>query len=154
MILSNSIFAGGGGHKHHVGIFTGFTYNPDLKHNDFSAAIDYEYRISTLFGAGIITDFVFAERTEYLFFGGVWLHPVGDLKFVIGNGVAMTEHEEVIEDQGETEKHKETLSHYAFLAGVGYDFHAGPISITPGTGVHLINGHVSYVYGVTLGIGF
>lgn len=152
LLTSNQSFAGGG--HHHCGVFVGFTNNTHLKHTDLTFGVDYEYRISGLFGAGVIGDLVLAEHTETLVMGGLFIHPTCGLKFVIGNGLAFTEHESIVEDHGHSEVHSETESHYVLRVGTAYDFHIGDFSISPALNWDYINGHSSVAYGVIFGFGF
>jgi hypothetical protein len=137
------------GHRHHAGVFVGATLNFEAKHTDFTLGADYEYRFEThhgFLGVGVIADFVFAKHTESLFMGGIFLHPAPSLKFVIGNGIAMSE----VEKAGKTE----TSSHYVIRLGAGYDFVMSSMTITPTVNWDMIEGHSSLVYGLTAGFGF
>jgi len=174
MSLSLNELYASGNHKNHLGLFLGSTSNLDAKHTDFTLGADYEYRLPFahgLVGIGFIGDVVLAEHKEMLFMGSVIYHPLGSLKFYVGNGLALAEHEvhAVVEDHhsvnglhkssGETqinsaEAETETQNYYVFRIGTGYDFHVGGFSLTPTFNWDIINGHSSLAYGLTFGLGF
>lgn len=161
MLFSSQMFAEGG--HHHLGVFFGNTNNTHLKHTDFTLGADYEYRLSNLFGIGLIGDLVLADHKETLVMGGIFVHPAGGLKFVVGNGLAFaeqSEEHEVIDDHNADDTHasekteSSTGSHYVLRVGAGYDIHVGHFSITPTLNWDYINGYSSVVYGITVGFGF
>lgn len=164
IVIVNQSFAGDG--HHHFGAFIGMTNNIDLEHTDITLGADYEYRVSEAFGAGFIADFVFADHAESIFFAGLFYHVTPNLKFTLGNGIAMAEHVVHVEasdhrtlfkssdDEPETEIATETETHYALRVGAEYDFHVGAFSISPTLNWDLINKHSSIAYGITFGYGF
>ncbi|MBI9071868.1 MAG: hypothetical protein JEY94_09735 [Melioribacteraceae bacterium] len=169
--LSGSILAGGGGHQHHLGVFAGVTNNIDAELSDFSLGVDYEYFLPFAqhkLGVGIIGDLVFADHKEYLAMGGIFYHATPSFKLVIGNGIAVAEHEVHSDDAyidghnslakkssaNEEDVKTEWVSHHVLRIGGGYDFHVGYFSITPTFNYDLIDGHGYAVYGLTFGVGF
>jgi len=133
--------------QHHAAVFAGLTtsnIDTDHSHTDFTAGIDYEYRLSFLsglLGIGAFAEAVFAEHTEYLLGVPIALHPIGGLKALIAPGIAIAEVEEV-------------EAHFLLRFGVAYGLHFGIFSITPTVNLDLIEEHLCLVYGVALGVGF
>lgn len=133
-------------HSHHLVVFTGATSNLEAKHTDFSLGIDYEYRLPVWhnkLGIGLLGELVFAEHKETIIGVPIFFHPVGSLKFLFAPGMAFTEDE-----------HGHSHNHFVSRVGLGYDFHIKTISITPGFSADFIEGHISLIYGISLGIGF
>ena len=155
-------------HHNHLGIFIGPTTNLDKEATDFSLGLDYEFRFSDSFGAGIFGEHIFNSHSPWLAGAGLFYHPAGGLKFFAAAGLEYvpaneehdTEHIKV-EIPGKTDKllasEEETgEAHSEFLIrlGLGYDFHVRQYYITPTFNVDIVAGHVSLVYGISFGIGF
>lgn len=147
IVLGLNLTLSAGDHKHHAGVFLGMTNNTHLEHTDFTIGADYEYRISKMFGGGVIADFVLAEHMETLIMAGVFVHPLESLKIIVGNGLAFAEG---MDENGDST----TESHYVFRLGAAYDFHVKNITISPTVNWDSIEGHSSIAYGVTIGFGF
>ena len=128
-------------HKHHVGVFaSGATTNLHEDHTSFTLGADYEYRISPRVGIGVLGDVVFAPHRETILAGALVTHPAGGLKVLFAPGVIFID--------GSSE------NHFVARFGFGYDFHVARASLAPTFNLDVIEGHVSLVYGVTLGFGF
>lgn len=132
-------------YSHHLAVFAGAVSNLEAEHTDFSLGIDCEYRLPlwhNRIGVGLLGEIVFAEHKETIAGLPVFIHPGGGLKLFYAPGIAMAEDE-----------HGRSYNHFVSRMGLGYDFHIKSISITPGLAGDLIEGHISLVYGLSLGIG-
>jgi hypothetical protein len=125
-------------HKHHVAIFLGNTH--DYHGNDaFTVGVDYEYRLTDLFGIGGVIDHAGGNINSTVVGGGLFTHPWKDLRLatILGN-----EHQN---------DHNELL----VRLGVSYDFHTEKWILTPVINVDLLeSGHQNWVYGVAVGKAF
>jgi hypothetical protein len=100
--------------KHHVAVFLGNTH--DYHGNDaFTVGVDYEYRLTDLFGIGGVIDHAGGNINATVIGGGLFTHPWKDLRLatILGN-----EHQN---------DHNELL----VRLGVSYDFHIEKWILTP-----------------------
>lgn len=131
-------------HKNHLAVFVGSTeaeeHHGDKGDPDFTLGIDYERRLSSLFGVGGMFDFVVEGRREWLLGPIGFLHPYKGLKLFaapcyqkIRVGVE---------------------SNWVFRVGVAWDFEIGKYSIAPNVIYDFSDNHDFLVLGVTFGRGF
>ena len=85
-------------------------------------------------------EFVGGDLEETVAVGGLFIHPIGELKFILAYGV---EHE-----------HEGDQNEFVFRTGVYYDFFIGKFSISPNINVDFVGGDQDLVYGVAVGFGF
>jgi hypothetical protein len=131
-------------HHNHLALFAGATTNFEHESTDFSLGVDYEYRLSEMFGIGLFGEIVYAEHEETLIGVPFFFHiKDSPIKIVLAPGVAIAE-----DHHGD--KHEEFL----FRGGLGYDIHLDTFSITPTVNADVVDGDVSLVYGIALGVGF
>jgi hypothetical protein len=127
-----------GAHDHHAALFFGATTFLDPSATHFTVGADYERRLLSFLGAGLLADLVLGDTKELLLAPFVALHVATGLKLVVGVGAALTS----------------DSSHLALRGGLAYDLHLGPVSLAPTLNVDRPGGHFAVVYGVSLGVGF
>jgi hypothetical protein len=131
-------------HSNHLALFTGATTNFEHDSTDFTIGVDYEYRVSDMFGIGLFGEIVYAGHRETIVGVPFFFHmDDAPLKIVLAPGVIMAE-----------DHHHHKYEKFLFRAGLGYDIHMGAYSITPTLNADLVDGDVSLVYGLAFGIGF
>ncbi len=155
--------------NHHLAAFLGLTSNFEEEETNFSAGLDYEFRLpfaDRLFGIGLFGEYVFAEESEILAGIPINIHPWKELLVFAAPGLAFVPKatEESVVDEGKN-IHNNTLGEEAaadtekeskFLArvGIGYEFETRSFSIAPVVAADFVDGNVSLVYGLSFGIGF
>lgn len=131
-------------HRNHLALFTGATTNFEHESTDFTLGIDYEYRLSEMFGVGLFGEVVFAEHDETLIGVPFFIHmKKSPVKIVLAPGMVFAE-----DHHGQ--KHEE----FMFRSGLGYDIHLDTFSITPTVNADFVDGDVSLAYGIAFGVGF
>jgi len=108
-------------HKNHLSLFLGLTqaeeHGGERDDPRFTVGIDYERRLTDLFGAGLLFDAVIKGNREFLVGIPVFLHPWKGAKICVAPG---------------WHKVKEDGGNGAVLRlGVGWDFDIGKASLTP-----------------------
>jgi hypothetical protein len=94
-------------HPHHLGLFLGNTQ--DGEENGFSVGLDYEYRLSDLFGVGALGEYTEGDFDHWVFGVPLLLHPYKGLVLKLVPGV---EH-----------KPKTSKSEFLVRTGIAYSFH-------------------------------
>lgn len=147
-------------HRHHVAVFLGATTAEAPKHGGEGAVetesegggssgetesvteatigLDYEYRLSRIWGVGFLFDYVGGDARASVAAAGVFLHPVAGLKLLAAPGL----------------EHHEGENEFLVRLGVGYEFEVGRWALTPGASVDFVDGDEAYVYGLYIGRGF
>jgi hypothetical protein len=126
------------GAHHFPEIFLGLTHVGD--ETDFTYALEYEYKFTEQYGAGIIyekTDGAHHSDGMTVKIAAVYYHPIPSLRFGVGYG------EEKI---GGYHPHSEDL----FRITGSYDYHLDSFSIAPTLAIDFVGGKEAIV----LGIGF
>ena len=131
-------------YQNHLAVFTGATTNFDHESTDFTLGVDYEYRLSEVFGIGLFGEMIFADHEETLVGVPFFFHIKNSpLKIVLAPGIA------ILEDH-----HGDKYEEFLLRGGIGYDIHLDAFSITPTVNVDVIDGNTSLAYGIAFGIGF
>jgi len=139
-------------HRHHVALFLGGAHgeteieqgehgesNHSTKSADaFTVGLDYEYRLSSVFGIGGLVEYAGGDLEATGVLGALFIHPVGGLKFILAPGV----------------EHEGGHNKFLFRTGVYYDFFFGKFSVSPNFNVDFVDGDENLVYGVSFGYGF
>jgi hypothetical protein len=129
-------------HRHHLGVFLGGASRPEehgSAEHDFAGGVDCEHRLSQWVGVGLLAEAATADLRDAVVTGMAFVHPWKGLPFAAGAGAEISSH------------------HTEFFArlGVAYQF---PIrerfTLAPNFNVDLVHGDPTYLYGITLGIGF
>lgn len=106
---------------------------------DFTLGIDYERRLTKLFGIAGLLDFVVEGQREFLFGPLAVLHPFRGAKLWVGPLY------EVVRE-GENE--------WVARVGAGWDFKVGKVTLTPAANYDITNEHEIWVLGLTIGKGW
>jgi hypothetical protein len=136
--------------KHIPGVFVGYT-NFDGE-TEFSYGIEYEYKFSKLWGAGIVyekTDDAHHGAGVDVALAAVYLHPWKELRVGLGYGKetvgSYTDNSDVDHPHYHS-SHKEDL----VRTSISYDFHVGDFGIAPTLAVDFIDGETATIFGVAI----
>ena len=144
-------------YRHHAALFLGATTNFKHETTMFTVGLDYEFRLSfahDMFGIGFGAEYLTGEHGQEIIFGvPIFFHPIAGLKFNVAPLFA------IVETLGHDEGHGHVTepswdNYFGFRAGIAYDFHLGRFSISPTLNTDFVDGTVSLVYGIGLGVGF
>jgi hypothetical protein len=131
-------------HMNHVAFFAGFTeaeeHHGDQGAPDFTIGIDYERRLSKVFGIGVLADWVIENNREYMVGIPIFLHAGRHAKFELAPAVRHVSH------SGENQ--------FVFRTGLHWDFHVGKMSLTPAVFYDFSEGQDFFVFGLGVGKGF
>jgi hypothetical protein len=139
--------------KHHIAIFEGATTSLDHTSTGYTVGIDYEYKLSKLIGAGLMGEYVAVEENEVEFGIPIFIHPLKGTR-IIASPLLVIADEHIEEAHGHTHEvsHEPNRhSSFAYMLGIGYDFHLGNFSIDPSLNYH---GGITHAisYGISLGL--
>lgn len=79
-------------HRHHVAFFLGNTQ--DGSEDGFSVGMDYEYRLSRLFGIGGLAEYADGEFNSWVLAIPLFLHPYRGLRFLVAPGLEYEDSED------------------------------------------------------------
>ena len=131
-------------HANHVALFIGSTeaeeHHGEKGDRDFTLGVDYERRVSPLFGFGGMFDWVVEGRREWLLGPIGFLHPYKGLKFF-----AAPCYQRVREGEKDD---------FVFRIGAGWDFEIGKYALTPELIYDFASEQNFFVFGVSIGRGF
>ncbi|MBL4898974.1 MAG: hypothetical protein JKX76_04900 [Colwellia sp.] len=124
-------------HHHFPGIFIGTTTIDS--ETDFSYGLEYEYKVSQLWGAGVVF-----EKTDDAHHGdgidvklaSLYLHPWKELRVGVGFGK---------EKVGGHHGHEENLKRIS----INYDFHVAGFGIAPTIAMDFVDGEHATVLGLS-----
>lgn len=143
LIFTSTSKAGGDptDHPHHISIFGG--YSSDFKKdNGFKLGLEYEYRLSRLFGIGGMLDFTGADFEIFAISAGADIYPVKDVPLFLGAGFG-----------AKNEKADKWKPFFRTIAG--YNFHVGKFSLGPVVMYDIYNARKNVIsFGVAFGLGF
>lgn len=136
--------------KHIPGVFVGFTNAND--ETEFSYGLEYEYKISKLWGAGIVyekTDDAHHGAGVDVALAAVYLHPWKELR--VGLGFGKEKVGSYTEDDGHGHLHHHA-SHKEDLVrtSVSYDFHVGDFGVAPTLAFDFVNGQTATIFGIAV----
>jgi hypothetical protein len=148
------VAAEGLAHAHYVGLLTGVVDNGGLDEAAPTIGASYRYRVAERLAIGPMVDFVaYDDEDTLLVVAAAFWNPVGRWLVVAGPGVEFIDPEPSAAARsagGGGGRRRE----FALRAGAGYEFHAGPLDITPAVGVDLVDGETTVLYVVGLTVGF
>jgi len=130
---------------HHLAVFIGGateTKRDKAKDLDIAVGVDYEYRLTPMWGVGGMVEYTGGETERNIVaLALVNWHPWRDLRIVVGPGIEFPEGHE---------------NEFVFRIGAGWEFPVGgAFSLTPEFNADFLKeGKITYVYGVAVGIGF
>jgi len=131
-------------HANHLSLFIGATeaeeHHGEKGDPDFTLGVDYERRLSQLWGVGGMIDWVVEGRREWLIGPIGFVHPYKGLKFF---AAPCYQH---IREGAKDE--------FVFRLGAAWDFEVGKYSIAPNVIYDFADEHDFLVLGVTIGRGF
>ena len=131
-------------HKNHLAMFVGSTeaeeHHGEKGDPDFTLGVDYERRLSPLFGVGGMFDWVVEGRREFLVGPIGFLHPYKGLKFF-----AAPCYQRIREGEEDN---------FVFRVGTAWDFEIGKYSLAPNVIYDFAGEHNFLVLGLTIGRGF
>jgi len=131
-------------HKNHLALFIGATeaeeHHGEKGDPDFTLGVDYERRLSPLFGVGGMVDWVVEGRREFLLGPIGFLHPYKGLKLF-----AAPCYQRIREGEEDN---------FVFRVGAAWDFEIGKYSLAPNVIYDFAGEHNFLVLGVTIGKGF
>jgi hypothetical protein len=143
LIYTSSMMADGDPteHPHHISIFGG--YSSDFKNdNGFKLGLEYEYRLSHLFGIGGMLDFTGADFEIFAISAGADVFPIKDVSFFLGVAAG-------------AKNEKADKWKPFFRTVTGYDFHVGKFSLGPVVMYDVYNARKNVIsFGLGFGIGF
>lgn len=130
--------------KHIPGVFVGYT-TADSE-TEFSYGIEYEYKFSKLWGAGVVyekTDEAHHGAGVDIALAAIYVHPWKELRVGLGFGKesvgSYTDH-----DHHYHKGYKENV----VRTSLSYDFHVGDFGIAPTLAVDFIDGETATIIGV------
>jgi len=135
-------------HPNHVGLFLGVAHNGEAAATDFAAGIDYEYALAEPIGVGIFAERVFAEHAETLI-GIPISYTVHRLQLFVAPAVLFAE-----APAGEATAEASSEQEFLVRVGAGYEFELAGASLTPKVNLDFVNGEMTLVPGLAVGIGF
>lgn len=131
-------------HKNHIAVFLGATeaeeHHGEKGNPDFTIGIDYERRLSKLFGIGGMIDWVAEGNREYLIGVPVFLHVGKGGKFQL---VPAYHQVRVGEEHG-----------FVFRTAFAWDFYINKISLAPYIAYDFVEGQDFTVFGLDIGTGW
>ena len=131
-------------HKNHVAFFVGSVeaeeHHGEKGDRDFAIGIDYERRLSKVFGIGVLADWVIEDNREYMVGIPIFLHAGRHAKFELAPGIAHLNH------SGENK--------FVFRTGFLWDFPVGKMTLTPAVFYDFTEGQDFFIFGLGLGKGF
>lgn len=132
--------------KHIPGVFVGYT-NANSE-TEFSYGLEYEYKFSKLWGAGVVfekTDDAHHGAGVDVALAAVYLHPWKELRVGLGFGKetvgSYTDH-----DHHYHKSHKEAV----IRTSISYDFHINDFGIAPTLAFDFVDGETATIFGIAL----
>ncbi len=128
-----------GAHPGHAAAFGGVTIHHG--HVQPTVGVEGEWRPGErpgTWGIGSSVEAILADHTLGVAVLFAALHPWRGLKFTLGGGVEFS---------------ADTV-HPLARAGFAYDFHLGPVSVTPIANLDYVDQSIAQVYGLAVGFGF
>jgi hypothetical protein len=133
-----------GHHKNHVAFFVGSVeaeeHHGEKGDRDFAIGIDYERRLSKVFGIGVLADWVIEGNREYMIGIPLFLHAGRHAKFELAPAISHLSH------SGENQ--------FVFRTGFLWDFPVGKMTLTPAVFYDFTEGQDFFIFGLGVGTGF
>ena len=146
-VTTSSVFASTDGNPKHIpGVFVGYT-NANSE-TEFSYGIEYEYKFSKQWGAGVVyekTDDAHHGAGVDIALAAIYLHPWKELRVGLGFGQEKVGSYED-HDHHFHKSHKEDV----IRTSISYDFHVGGFGVAPTLAFDFVDGETATVFGVAL----
>ena len=123
-------------HRHHIIVFLGTTRAHG--ENEDTIGVEYQYRVQEKVGFGGLVDHVGGDFDATAVAAAVYLHPVGDLEFIIAAGF----------------ENEDGVNESLVRTGVSYHFKFGKTSVAPTFNIDFVGEEEHKVYGVNVGWAF
>lgn len=130
----------------HFGLFAGLTSGGQQSGDGrdsaaFTVGLDYERRLNQRWGVGVMGDWAFGDRRDYILAVPAFLHIGRALRFHLAPGV------ERFRDGAP----KDGNSEFLIRTGVAYNLYFESITLTPSLSVDFVHGEQLYVLGASIG---
>ena len=128
-------------HRNHFGVFVGGATRPEDvgSESGFTFGLDYEFRFVRWVGLGVLGEVATGDVRAAVVGVPIFLHPWRGLKVIIAPGAEFSDHG----------------TEFAFRLGASYQFPLGDrFTLAPEFNADVIDGEATYVYGLSVGIGF
>lgn len=153
-LVTSSVFASSDeGHaapKHIPGVFVGYT-NANSE-TEFSYGLEYEYKFSKLWGAGVVfekTDDAHHGAGVDVALAAVYLHPWKELRVGLGFGKETVGSYDEDDGHGHIHHHK-SHKEDVIRTSLSYDFHVGDFGIAPTLAFDFVGSQTATVFGVAI----
>jgi len=124
-------------HRHHVALFLGNTQ--DGSENGFSVGIDYEYRLTELFGIGGLVEYADGDFDSWVAAIPLFIHPYKGFVLLVAPGL----------------EYEDSEDEFLVRTGIAYEIEFGEKwTISPELNVDFVDGEEKFVYGVSVGLKF
>jgi hypothetical protein len=125
-------------HANHMGLFLGNSHRGG--ETGFSVGLDYERRLTDLFGFGALIEYAGGDFDSWVFGAPLYIHPYKGFRFLVAPGFEDAESE----------------TKFLVRAGVAYQIpFGGRWAISPEYNIDFIEGGEKVqIYGVSIGLGF
>ena len=134
--------------KHIPGVFVGYT--DANNETEFSYGLEYEYKFSNLWGAGVVyekTDDAHHGAGVDVALAAVYLHPWKELRVGLGYGQETVGSYDTDDGHGHVHHH-ESHDEDLVRTSISYDFHVGDFGIAPTLAFDFVNGQTATVFGL------
>jgi hypothetical protein len=132
-------------HRNHFSFFVGITAGGDAEGDGEESAsptlgLDYERRLTRLFGIGFLADVAGGDRREFIAAIPLVFHAGKSAKIIVAPGI----------ERNKETGHDETLLRLGFM----WDFPVRRMTLSPAFNVDMVHGEQVYVVGLNVGWGF
>ena len=136
--------------KYIPGVFVGYT-NANSE-TEFSYGIEYEYKLSKAWGAGVVY-----EKTDDAHHGAgvdvalvaLYSHPWKELRIGLGFGKETVGSYDEDDGHGHSHHHK-SHKEDVVRTSISYDFHVGEFGIAPTLAFDFVDGETATVFGIAI----
>ena len=136
--------------KHIPGVFLGYTNAQG--NTEFSYGIEYEYKFSKLWGAGIVyekTDDAHHGAGVDVALAAAYLHPWKELRIGLGFGKETVGSYDEDDGHGHVHHHK-SHKEDVIRTSLSYDFHVGEFGIAPTIALDFVGSETATVFGIAI----
>ena len=124
-------------YRHHIAVSLGNTHTEENE-DAFTIGLDYEYRLSSLVGVGVLGEYATEDLNTWVVGGPFALHPGAGWRLVAMPGI------EIADDETE----------FLFRVGAGYEFEIERFTLMPEVNADFVDGETNLFFGASLGLKF